>query len=198
MTTFDPLILQETPSPTRKKTGELGQGSQQCFLYWRRTQLLVLQRTASERDRTIRQPLLPPLSNSLWLMECLKRSPIKLVRIDPSLGEATVKEWAEACLHSGKSIYLRLPPAAHLPHRRREFLWSWKRILDWSVAAMLLVLLSPLMIAIGTAIALTSPGSIFFSQWRVGQRGKLFRILKFRTMVMDAEKSHHRIMENQG
>ncbi|BAU09872.1 sugar transferase [Leptolyngbya sp. NIES-3755] len=197
MTTFDPLILQGTPTSAWDKTEEMGQESQRCFLYWRRTQLLVLQRTARERDRSFRQPPLPPLSNSIWLTECLKRSPIELVRIDPSLGETTIKEWAEACQHSGKSIYLRLPPAAQLPHRKWELSWGWKRIFDWSVAAALLILLGPLLIAIGLAIALTSPGSIFFSQWRVGQRGKLFRILKFRTMVMDAEKAHHRIMANQ-
>lgn len=196
MTTFDPLILQGT-STTWKEPGGVEQDSQRCFLYWRRTQLLVLQLAAIDRDRSARQPPLPPLSNPIRLTECLKRSPIKLVRIDPSLGEAPIKEWADACEHAGKSIYLRLPPAAHLPHRHSEMLWGWKRLLDWSVAAVLLVLLSPILVGIGSAIALTSPGSIFFSQWRVGQRGKLFRVLKFRTMVMDAEQAHHRIMANQ-
>lgn len=42
-----------------------------------------------------------------------------------------------------------------------------------------------------------SPGPIFFQQWRVGERGKLFRVLKFRTMMVDAEKLHHQVMGNQ-
>lgn len=197
MTTFDPLILQGTPSPIREKTGGAAQDRQQCFLYWRRTQLLVLPSTAQKHDRASKQPPLPPLSNPTWLTECLKRSTVRLVRIDPALGESTIKEWAEACEQTGKTLYLRLPPAAHLPNKQSGILWGWKRVLDWGVAALLLVLLGPVFVLIGLAIAFTSPGSIFFSQWRVGQRGKLFRVLKFRTMVMDAEKAHHGIMANQ-
>jgi lipopolysaccharide/colanic/teichoic acid biosynthesis glycosyltransferase len=197
MTTFDRLILQGTPSPIREKTGGAAQDRQRCFLYWRRTQLLVLPLAAQQGDRASKQPPLPPLSNPAWLAECLKRSTARLVRIDPALGESTIKEWAEACEQTGKTLYLRLPAAAHLPNKQRGILWGWKRILDWSVAAVLLILLSPVFLMIGLAIAFTSPGSIFFSQWRVGQRGKLFRVLKFRTMVMDAEKSHHGIMANQ-
>lgn len=196
MTTFDSLILQGQPSTTWEKTGGTGQDSRRSFLYWRRTQLLVLQ-AAGKHDRTSRQPLLPPLYDSDRLTECLKRSPVQRVRIDPVLGESMIKDWAEACEQSRKSLYLRLPPAAHLPNRRREILWFCKRLFDWAVAAILLVLLSPLLVLIGSAIAMTSPGSIFFSQWRVGERGRLFRVLKFRTMVMDAEKAHHRVMANQ-
>jgi len=194
MTTFNSLVLQETPASTREK---LGQESQRCFLYWRRSQLLVFQLAPQERDRTSKQPPLPPLANPSWLLECLKRSPIQLVRIDLSLGESTLKKWAEVCEQAGKALYLKLPPATQLPSKRSEILWGWKRFLDWSLAALLLVLLSPLFIVIAAAIALTSPGSVFFSQWRVGQRGKLFRVLKFRTMVMNAEELHHDIMANQ-
>lgn len=193
MTTFDPLILQGS-SPTWERPG---QDCRRCFLYWRHSQLLVLQPTSQTVDRTAKQPLLPPLANSAWLLECLKRSPIRLVRMDASVGEATLKEWAEACEKTGKALYLRLPPAGQLPHKRRSALWGWKRVFDWSVAALLLVSLTPLFVVIALAIAFTSPGPVFFSQWRVGQRGKLFRVLKFRTMVMNAEQAHHGIMANQ-
>ncbi len=193
MTTFNPLILQGN-SPTLERPG---QDCRRCFLYWRHSQLLVLQLTSQTVDRTSKQPLLPPLANSAWLLECLKRSPIRLVRIDASVGETPLREWAEACEQAGKALYLRLPPAGQLPHKRRGALWGWKRAFDWSVAALLLVLLTPLFAVIALAIAFTSPGSVFFSQWRVGQRGKLFRVLKFRTMVMNAEQAHHGIMANQ-
>jgi lipopolysaccharide/colanic/teichoic acid biosynthesis glycosyltransferase len=113
------------------------------------------------------------------------------------LGESTLREWAEACNQTGKALYLRLPSAAQLPNKRRGVLWSWKRLLDWSAALLLLTVLSPLFVGIALAIGLTSPGSVLFSQWRVGQRGKLFRVLKFRTMVIDAEQAHHGIMANQ-
>ena len=51
-----------------------------------------------------------------------------------------------------------------------------------------LILLSPVFLLITFVIKLSSDGSILFKQVRVGRQGKLFYVLKFRTMVMDAEK----------
>ena len=58
-----------------------------------------------------------------------------------------------------------------------------KRVFDLVVAALALLLLSPLLLAIGLAIRLDSPGPVFFRQERVGRGGRPFRIHKFRTMV---------------
>jgi len=63
-----------------------------------------------------------------------------------------------------------------------------KRIFDLIASGIGLVLLSPLFIAIAIAIKWESPGPIFFRQERVGRFGKTFRIHKFRTMVVDAER----------
>jgi exopolysaccharide biosynthesis polyprenyl glycosylphosphotransferase len=63
-----------------------------------------------------------------------------------------------------------------------------KRTTDIVVAGLGLVVLSPLLVAIGLRIKMDSEGSMFFSQVRVGQDGKLFRLWKFRTMFRDAEK----------
>jgi lipopolysaccharide/colanic/teichoic acid biosynthesis glycosyltransferase len=46
-------------------------------------------------------------------------------------------------------------------------------------------------------IRATSPGPIFFRQWRIGDRGQLFEMLKFRSMVAGAEKLHHQVMGEQ-
>ena len=54
------------------------------------------------------------------------------------------------------------------------------------VAALLLLLLSPLMLAIAAWIRLDSPGPALFRQLRVGRRGVPFRMHKFRTMRADA------------
>ena len=62
-----------------------------------------------------------------------------------------------------------------------------KRLLDLVVSAMLLLFLSPLMALIAAAIALDSDGGVMFRQVRVGQGGKRFRMVKFRTMVPDAD-----------
>jgi len=64
-----------------------------------------------------------------------------------------------------------------------------KRTMDVTISAIALVLLSPIMMLAALAIKLTSPeGPVFFSQVRVGLDGKPFELLKFRSMVPDAEK----------
>jgi lipopolysaccharide/colanic/teichoic acid biosynthesis glycosyltransferase len=63
-----------------------------------------------------------------------------------------------------------------------------KRLFDLIASGFGLVLFLPLFIAIAVAIKLESSGPIFFRQERVGRFGKCFRIHKFRTMVMDAER----------
>jgi len=63
----------------------------------------------------------------------------------------------------------------------------WKRAIDLTVASIALVLLSPLMAAIGLAIRLTSPGPAIYSQRRSGLGGQPYPIHKFRTMCQDAE-----------
>jgi len=58
-----------------------------------------------------------------------------------------------------------------------------KRILDAVFSGAGLVLVLPLMAVIAIAVRMTSPGPVLFRQRRVGKDGKLFEILKFRTMV---------------
>jgi lipopolysaccharide/colanic/teichoic acid biosynthesis glycosyltransferase len=62
-----------------------------------------------------------------------------------------------------------------------------KRAVDLTGVSVGLLLLTPVMLAIALLIRLDSPGPVLFRQWRRGCRGRLFRMLKFRTMVVDAE-----------
>jgi len=62
-----------------------------------------------------------------------------------------------------------------------------KRLLDILGSSILIVVLFPIWIVIALAIRITSPGSVFFVQRRIGLNGKVFRMLKFRTMVPNAE-----------
>jgi exopolysaccharide biosynthesis polyprenyl glycosylphosphotransferase len=71
--------------------------------------------------------------------------------------------------------------------RARRMARLIKRVIDVVGAAAGLVLLSPLMLLIALMILLESPGPVLFRQRRVGQRGRIFWFLKFRTMVQDAE-----------
>jgi Undecaprenyl-phosphate glucose phosphotransferase len=63
-----------------------------------------------------------------------------------------------------------------------------KRVMDLSIGGLALVLFSPLMILIALAIKLTSSGPILYRQERMGLDGRKFQILKFRTMVKNAEQ----------
>ncbi len=68
-----------------------------------------------------------------------------------------------------------------------------KRILDVFVSAVLLLILSPILIAAAIAIKASSPGPILFLQERVGLNKRRFKIFKFRTMVPNAEKIMKRL-----
>src|SRR5579864_2143430 len=57
-----------------------------------------------------------------------------------------------------------------------------KRIFDICFSVLVLILTSPISLLVAFAIKLTSPGPIFFAQERVGLNGRVFRMLKFRTM----------------
>jgi len=63
-----------------------------------------------------------------------------------------------------------------------------KRSIDVAGALVGLLLLAPVMLAVSLLIRLDSPGPVLFRQLRRGHRGRLFWVLKFRTMVVDAEQ----------
>ncbi len=71
-----------------------------------------------------------------------------------------------------------------------------KRLLDILLALVGLSLTSILIIPIAIAMYLDNPGSLFYGQIRCGLKGKQFRMWKFRSMVVGAEKMKH-LVENQ-
>jgi exopolysaccharide biosynthesis polyprenyl glycosylphosphotransferase len=70
---------------------------------------------------------------------------------------------------------------------RQNWQTSLKRSVDTIASAVSLVLLSPVLLLVGLAVRLDSPGPILFRQVRVGKGGKHFKVIKFRTMIQDAE-----------
>jgi exopolysaccharide biosynthesis polyprenyl glycosylphosphotransferase len=70
---------------------------------------------------------------------------------------------------------------------RRSFVnaaaWRAKRLFDVVLATAILLITLPVFLATAAAVKLTSRGPVFFRQKRVGQRGRLFQLLKFRTLV---------------
>lgn len=159
-------------------------------LIWRQQTLVV---------KKVRQSNLHlgSLQNAQRLADCLQRSPIERVKLDPTLDEATLILWAEACQQAHKTAFLRLPGAAKLPAKRAKLSWQLKCWFDRVAAAILLVLASPILMVISLLILASSSGPVFFHQWRVGKRGQLFKIMKFRTMIVGAENLHHQVMQHQ-
>ena len=60
-----------------------------------------------------------------------------------------------------------------------------KRIFDIIISVFAIIILSPLFLLISIVIKLTSKGPIFFIQERIGLKGSIFKIIKFRTMIND-------------
>ncbi len=74
---------------------------------------------------------------------------------------------------------------------------SWqsvgKQVLDAAGAGILVALFSPVMLAVAMLIKLASPGPVLFRQQRAGLNGKPFTMLKFRSMVTDADQRKHEL-----
>lgn len=64
----------------------------------------------------------------------------------------------------------------------------FKRVLDFLLSLIAIIILSPVLLIIAIVIKIDSKGPVFFLQERLGKDGKVFKIIKFRTMVVNAEK----------
>ncbi|GFE68220.1 heterocyst development glycosyltransferase HepC [Chroococcus sp. FPU101] len=173
-----------------KRAERLNPNLTSCTLKWRHHILWIKQ----AQNLTL---TMPSLSNREWLISCLQHSSAKLVCLDPQLGEARIQFWADACKKANKRVILKVPNRDKFFQKQCSPSWWLKRTLDWIAAFVLLLLLSPLLIILAGLLKITSPGSIFFRQWRVGKGGQLFEIIKFRTMIAGAENLHHEVMKDQ-
>jgi exopolysaccharide biosynthesis polyprenyl glycosylphosphotransferase len=81
-----------------------------------------------------------------------------------------------------------LPLLAMTTPHPRSWEYAAKHTIDRVLAATMLVILSPLLVATAVAVKLTSRGPVFFRQGRVGRDGRAFDILKFRSMRLGESK----------
>jgi len=83
-----------------------------------------------------------------------------------------------------------------LQERKTSLVYDFfKRAMDISCAAAGIIVLSPIFIITSILIRLDSRGPIFFSQERVGKNRKIFKMYKFRSMVVNAEELKKRLMK---
>lgn len=74
----------------------------------------------------------------------------------------------------------------------------FKRAFDIIFSALLIIILSPLMLAIAVAVRIETPGAAIFKQQRLGKGGKVFTILKFRSMCLNAEATGTGVYSGEG
>jgi exopolysaccharide biosynthesis polyprenyl glycosylphosphotransferase len=81
-------------------------------------------------------------------------------------------------------------------HRGRvpELELFFKRVFDTVFSVLAIILMSPLLAALAIAIKLDSRGSVFYTSERIGKKGVVFRCIKFRTMVRDADTRRAEVM----
>jgi exopolysaccharide biosynthesis polyprenyl glycosylphosphotransferase len=78
--------------------------------------------------------------------------------------------------------------------RPRPVQWAIKRLIDVVASGTALLLLAPVLFGVALAVKLTSPGPVLFRQRRVGLYGRPFDMLKFRSMVVDAEALREKLL----
>jgi exopolysaccharide biosynthesis polyprenyl glycosylphosphotransferase len=79
--------------------------------------------------------------------------------------------------------------------KAKRYYFMAKRSFDIVITTIALILLSPLLLTVALLIWLDSKGPIFFSQLRVGKGGKEFKMWKFRSMYVDAERRKQELMK---
>ena len=128
------------------------------------------------------QPQLPALVKSL---HCL---PVRVFLWPPSLGVEAGWLAGSDYRIGNMPLFLTGVPALHGWH------WVVKDVRDRVLAFLLLILTSPLLLAIVLMIRLTSPGPVLFRQQREGYGGNMFTIFKFRTMRVSESPTSRMIL----
>lgn len=97
-----------------------------------------------------------------------------------------------------KQYHGKADRSSEIPAARRV-LYSWdgffKRMLDILIAAPALIILSPILLLIAAVIKLDSKGSVFYLSYRAGSNYRIFKFIKFRTMVAEADHKLSKLMD---
>ena len=166
---------------------------QKLARYWERYHICAVLAPDCPRDDILRAlsrchaVLLDTADRSLqdWVsMECFRRN--LFLFLVPTI--------ENVILHSSRRLHLVDTPILRTDsHRISSFDLFLKRALDIGVSAFGLLLSLPVTFAVALAIRLGDGGPVFFTQQRLTRDGKVFKLVKFRTMIVDAEKDGQRL-----
>lgn len=105
------------------------------------------------------------------------------------IGTYVIPRIGDVIMDSAKKVHLfHLPMMAVQRYNPSPEFLFFKRLYDIVLSLVSLVLFAPIMAAVAVAIKMTDGGDIFYRQARLTKDGKVFQVLKFRSMRMDAEK----------
>ena len=171
--------------------------------------------TVNGEDRGLFEGQLPKLGKYTDLPELIQEGDIEdvIIAIESSEHEKITKILDQV---SGQKVHIRIIPdmydimagsvkmsnilGAVLIEINPEIMPSWqksvKRLLDIVVSILALVVGLPLFVVLGLLVWLTTKGPMLFRQERLGINHSTFKIIKFRTMVTDAEKGTPQLSRN--
>ena len=149
-------------------------------------------------------PILGSIKNLVAILE--KYNPASVIFFAGELSAEVLKEALWICEERGLEVWIKLDILERVIYQaslyslgdlsfitlrggpQNEFGLVIKYSLDRIVSGILLLFFSPLLLVVAILIKLTSPGPVLFKQERAGWHGKTFEVLKFRSMVVDAEE----------
>ncbi|GAA3842175.1 hypothetical protein KACC15558_23810 [Brevibacterium ammoniilyticum] len=146
----------------------------------------------------------------------VKRQDIELVELSFGIDAEVIRELSWELRYRDVELYLPLFDLGLDPGRVRALsatdrsglliapsrpgllVRAAKRVFDAVVGILLVVIFSPILLAVAIAIKVSMPGPVFYTQERIGLEGRPFRIFKFRSMVVDADSQLGKLLEDQG
>lgn len=158
----------------------------------------------TEVGRRIVNPTVIGTVDELLLLASRLRAGLIVVALDDRRGKLPVNDLLRCRIEGvrveeGAAVLERLTGQIPIKNLRPSWLvfsqgFDESRLLrrlkfagEFAVAAVMLTLASPVILLVAIAIRLSSPGPVIYRQERVGERGRPFQVLKFRTMRADAE-----------
>lgn len=134
------IMLTQNPSTSLQLHSKLSNVLSPCALTWRDRKLFV--RAVSQSESLD----LGALQDRERLVECLKRSPIELVKLDITLGKISLIEWAEACQISSMPCYIDILDSGKLKEekKKKNITKIFSGFLHKIIARSLLGLITPL------------------------------------------------------
>lgn len=138
-----------------------------CSLKWRDRKLIVRAARAGEPTELL-------LHDFDRLVECLKRSPVELVKLAPDLNSEVLLRWADACAKAKKVCYVSIPGIPELLVNGNQEASKFSKLFYRLFAFLVLLIGSPLFLFV-SLLSQMEVGKGVQLKWAIGDRGKLFQ-----------------------